>query len=356
MKEEHDAPLADLTTMRVGGSARRLMTVETIDELVDTVRECDEAQDPLLVLSGGSNVVIADEGFDGTVVRIATHGISVESSDACGGVFVRVAAGESWDDLVAHACANDWSGIEALSGIPGLTGATPVQNVGAYGQDVSQTIAQVRVWDRREQAVRMFASADCRFTYRHSIFKGRDRYVVLDVVFQLRPADLSQPIAYADLASGLGVGVGDRVPLAQARAAVLEQRGRRGMVLDATDHDTWSCGSFFTNPILSAREFESFEQRAGQVLGSAGPRPPRFPSDEGIKTAAAWLIDKAGFGKGYALPGPAALSTKHTLAVTNRGSATAADILALACEVRDGVHDAFGVTLQPEPVMVGHTI
>ena len=355
MKEVHDAPLADLTTMRVGGPARRVVTAQTIDEVVDTIRECDDAEDPLLVLSGGSNVVIADEGFDGTVVRIATRGITVESADACGGVFVRVAAGESWDDLVAHACANDWSGIEALSGIPGLTGATPVQNVGAYGQDVSQTIAQVRVWDRREEAVRTFASADCRFTYRHSIFKGRDRYVVLDVVFQLRPADLSQPIAYADLAAGLGVAVGERVPLADARAGVLEQRGRRGMVLDAADHDTWSCGSFFTNPILSAREFDLFEQRAGQVLGHDAT-PPKFPSDEGIKTAAAWLIDKAGFGKGYAMPGPAALSTKHTLAVTNRGGARAADISALAREVRDGVHDAFGVTLQAEPVMVGHTL
>lgn len=356
MKVEHDAPLAELTTMRVGGPARRLVTVETTDELVDTVRECDDAEDPLLVLSGGSNVVIADEGFDGTVMRIATHGIAVESADACGGIFLRVAAGESWDDLVAHACANDWSGIEALSGIPGSTGATPVQNVGAYGQDVSQTIARVRVWDRREQTVRTFASADCRFTYRHSIFKGRNRYVVLDVVFQLRPADLSQPIAYADLAAGLGVSVGDRVPLADARTAVLEQRGRRGMVLDAADHDTWSCGSFFTNPILGAREFELFEQRSSQVLGPDGPKPPRFPSDEGIKTAAAWLIDKAGFGKGYAMPGPAALSTKHTLAVTNRGSATAADISKLACVVRDGVNDAFGVTLHAEPVMVGHTL
>lgn len=356
MKEQHDAALAGLTTMRVGGAARRLVTVETIDELVDTVRECDDADEPLLVLSGGSNVVIADEGFDGTVMRVSTRGVEVDSADACGGVFVRVAAGEPWDDLVARACANEWSGIEALSGIPGLTGATPVQNVGAYGQDVSQTIAQVRVWDRREQTVRTFANADCRFAYRHSIFKGRDRYVVLDVLFQLRPAALSQPIAYADLAAGLGVTVGDRVPLARAREAVLEQRGRRGMVLQESDHDTWSCGSFFTNPILSSREFALLEQRASGRFGPDGPQPPRFPSDEGIKTAAAWLIDKAGFGRGYAMPGPAALSTKHTLAITNRGAATAADIAELARKLRDGVHDAFGVTLHAEPVMVGHTL
>ena len=356
MNEEHDVPLAGYTTMRVGGPARRLVTVTSTDELVDAVRECDDAEEPLLVLSGGSNVVIADEGFNGTVVRVATRGVEVDSADACGGVFVRVAAGEPWDDLVEQACANDWSGIEALSGIPGSTGATPVQNVGAYGQDVSQTIAQVRVWDRREEAVRTFASADCHFTYRHSLFKGRTRYVVLDVLFQLRPADLSQPIAYADLAAGLGVEVGDRVPLADARAAVLEQRGRRGMVLLDSDHDTWSCGSFFTNPILSSSQFALFEQRAAGRLGPDAPGPPRFPSDEGVKTAAAWLIDKAGFGKGYAMPGPAALSTKHTLAITNRGSATAADVAALAREVRDGVYDAFGVHLVAEPVMVGHEL
>ncbi|XAS77472.1 UDP-N-acetylmuramate dehydrogenase [Dermatophilaceae bacterium Sec6.4] len=356
MKELQDIPLAALTTMRVGGPARRLVIAESIDEIVDTVRECDDADEPLLVLSGGSNLVIADEGFAGSVLRIATTGITVESNDACGGVFVRVAAGESWDDFVAYACRQGWSGIEALSGIPGLTGATPVQNVGAYGQDVSQTIASVRVWDRREECVRTIVNADARFSYRHSMFKDTDRYVVLDVLFQLRPADRSQPIAYADLATELGVQVGDRVLLDEARTAVLAQRARRGMVLDEADHDTWSCGSFFTNPILSARAFEIFERRAAQVLGPDGPTPPRFTADEGIKTAAAWLIDKAGFGKSYAMPGPAALSTKHTLAITNRGTATAADITALAREIRDGVHDAFGITLVAEPVMVGHTI
>ncbi|MDQ2849484.1 MAG: UDP-N-acetylmuramate dehydrogenase [Actinomycetota bacterium] len=356
MKELQDIPLAALTTMRVGGPARRLVIAESIDEIVDTVRECDDADEPLLVFSGGSNLVIADEGFAGSVLRIATTGITVESNDACGGVFVRVAAGESWDDFVAYACRQGWSGIEALSGIPGLTGATPVQNVGAYGQDVSQTIASVRVWDRREECVRTIANADARFSYRHSMFKDTDRYVVLDVLFQLRPADRSQPIAYADLATELGVQVGDRVLLDEARTAVLAQRARRGMVLDEADHDTWSCGSFFTNPILSARAFDTFEHRAAQVLGPDGPTPPRFTADEGIKTAAAWLIDKAGFGKSYAMPGPAALSTKHTLAITNRGTATAADITALAREIRDGVHDVFGITLVAEPVMVGHTI
>jgi UDP-N-acetylmuramate dehydrogenase len=270
---------------------------------------------------------------------------------------VRVAAGEDWDGVVDRFVGEGWAGVEALSGIPGLTGATPVQNVGAYGQDVSQTVYQVRAWDRRDQVVRTFANADCAFTYRHSLFKGTSRYVVLDVVFQLEVADLSRPVAYAALAEGLGVELGTRVPLADARAAVLEQRRRRGMVLDGDDPDTWSCGSFFTNPVLSRREFDDLVERVGERLGYEGPTPPRFPEPDGrVKTSAAWLIDQAGFGKGYGLPGPASLSTKHTLAVTNRGGARAADVLALARRVRDGVHEAFGVTLVNEPVLVGERL
>ncbi len=354
MHEEWNAPLAAHTTMRVGGPAARLVTVDTADELVDAVREVDDAGEPLLVMSGGSNLVVADDGFSGTVVHVATHGVHVESDDACGGANVRVAAGEPWDEFVAQACEQGWSGVEALSGIPGLVGATPVQNVGAYGQEVAQTISRVRVYDRHTQSVRTFAGADCAFTYRHSLFKESSRYVVLDVLFQLPLATLSQPIGYAALADGLGVPLGQRVPLPDARAGVLEQRRRRGMVLDAGDHDTWSCGSFFTNPILSAAEFEELERRAAQRLGPDGPVPPRFPAGDGrVKTSAAWLIDKAGFAKGYALPGPAALSTKHTLAVTNRGGAKAADLLALARQVRDGVEAAFGIRLVNEPVLVG---
>ena len=357
MREEHDAPIAPLTTMRVGGPAARLVTAGTIDEVVDTVREVDDADEPLLVLTGGSNVVVADEGFSGTVLRVATDGIEVESADLCGGVMVRVAAGVPWDDLVARAVVEGWAGIEALSGIPGGTGATPVQNVGAYGQEVAQTIASVRVWDRRDQVVRTVANADCAFTYRHSVFKATDRYVVLDVLFQLVPSELSRPVAYADLARQLGVEVGERVPLGDAREAVLAQRRRRGMVLDEADHDTWSCGSFFTNPVLSPQRFEELERRAAERLGPEGPTPPRFADAEGnVKTSAAWLIEHAGFGKGYRMPGPAALSTKHTLAVTNRGAATARDIVALARELRDGVDDAFGVTLVNEPVLVGTSL
>ena len=357
MREEHVVPLSGLTTMRVGGPAARLVTAETTDELVDAVREVDDADEPLLVVSGGSNLVIADGGFPGTVVRIATSGVTVESADLCGGVMVRVAAGENWDELVARAVAEGWSGIEALSGIPGATGATPVQNVGAYGQEVAQTIASVRVWDRHEQRVRTFSSLDCAFTYRHSIFKAHQRFVVLDVLFQLLPTELSQPIGYADLARQLGVETGERVPLGEAREAVLAQRRNRGMVLDADDHDTWSCGSFFTNPILRVEEFAALESRAAERLGADAPAPPRFADPDGnVKTSAAWLIDKAGFGKGYGLPGPAALSTKHTLAITNRGDAKAADVAALAREIRDGVREAFGVTLVNEPVFVGHEL
>ena len=362
MVEEFGAALAPLTSMRVGGPAQRLVTVTTTDELVDAVREVDDAGEPVLIVGGGSNLVISDAGFPGTVIRVATTGVTRESQDACGGAFVRVAAGEVWDGVVDQAVAQGWSGIEALSGIPGSAGATPVQNVGAYGQEVAQTIAQVRTWDRETQSVRTFAAADCAFAYRHSLFKSTTRYVVLDVAFQLPLADLSQPIAYADLAAGLDVELGARVPLADAREAVLAQRRKRGMVLDAADHDTWSCGSFFTNPLLSESAFARLVERVAERLGPE-VTPPRYAGDGGsVKTSAAWLIDKAGFTKGYGaareagLSGRACLSTKHTLAVTNRGTATAADILALARAVRDGVRAAFGVVLVNEPVLIGHDL
>jgi UDP-N-acetylmuramate dehydrogenase len=353
VSEEFDAPLAELTTLRVGGHARRLVTACSLDDLVDAVREVDDAGEPLLLLSGGSNVVIADDGFAGTVVRVACQGWTVESADQCGGVTVRVAAGQPWDDFVAHAVGQGWAGVEALAGIPGLTGATPIQNVGAYGQEVAQTIAQVRVWDRVGQRVRTFANAECGFTYRHSRFKADDRWVVLEVVFQLELADLCRPVEYADLAAALGVPAGGRAPLTAAREAVLAQRRQRAMVLDPADHDTWSCGSFFTNPVLSPAEHDALTLRAAAVVGP-DLAPPRFPAGHGmVKTSAAWLIERAGFGKGYGLPGPAALSTKHTLAVTNRGGASAADVLALARRVRDGVRQTFGVLLVNEPVFVG---
>lgn len=352
MHEENAVPLSGLTTLRLGGPARRLVTVTTQDELVDVVRAADDAGEPLLVLGGGSNLVVADAGFDGTVVRIATRGLRVEQVDACGGSNIVVEAGEPWDDLVARTVAEGWAGVEALSGIPGSTGATPVQNVGAYGQEVSVVVSRVRTWDREDAAVRTFFAADCGFAYRHSRFKaerlpdGTGRYVVLDVGLQLRLADRSEPVAYAELARALGVQVGERAPLTAVREAVLALRRGKGMVLDEADPDTWSAGSFFTNPLLTP------DQAAALPVDA-----PRWPAGEGlVKTSAAWLIEHAGFTKGYAVAGgtgPATLSTKHTLALTNRGSATTADLLALAREVRDGVRARFGVELVNEPVLVG---
>ncbi|MCM0620818.1 UDP-N-acetylmuramate dehydrogenase [Nocardioides bruguierae] len=338
--------LAEHTTLRLGGPARRFVRATTDDELVAAVTAADDAGEPLLLLGGGSNLVVADEGFDGTVVQVATRGITADVDDgevSCGGALVTVAAGEPWDDVVAHAVARDWAGIEALSGIPGSTGATPVQNVGAYGQEVAQTIAQVRTWDRHDRAWRTFAGADCGFAYRWSRFKAEpDRYVVVSVTFQLRAASLGGPVAYAELARTLGVEQGQRAPIAQVREAVLGLRAGKGMVLDAADHDTWSAGSFFTNPVLAAE----------QVPEGA----PAYPQPDGtVKTSAAWLIDHAGFAKGYAVTPDAAasLSTKHTLALTNRGGARTADLLALARAVRDGVRERYGVELVNEPVLVG---
>jgi UDP-N-acetylmuramate dehydrogenase len=334
-----DVSLADLTTLRLGGPARRVVEVATEAEVVDAVRAADTRDEPVLVVAGGSNLVVADEGFDGTVVHVLTRGVTV--TDGGGGAEVTVAAGEPWDDLVARAVSEGWSGVEALSGIPGSTGATPIQNVGAYGQEVSETIDRVRAWDRRRGEVRSFVAADCGFGYRTSAFKGNDRYVVLDVTLQLARGASGTPVRYADLARRLDVAVGATAPADEVRAAVLALRAGKGMVLDPEDHDTWSAGSFFTNPVLAPAELP------------AGA--PAWPQPDGrVKTSAAWLIDHAGFGKGHPGPGArVALSGKHPLALTNRGGATTADLLALAREVRDGVRARFGVELVNEPTLVG---
>ena len=334
--------LADLTTLRVGGSADHLVVAEDERTLVEAVREADASGTPALVVAGGSNLVVADSGYPGTVVLVRTTGISVES-DTCGGAYVTVAAGQEWDALVQRAVAEDWSGLECLSGIPGSVGATPVQNVGAYGQEVGASLARVRTFDREAGEQRTFMHADLGLGYRTSRFKAEPgRYLVLDVTFSLKLSGTGTPIQYAELARRLGVEVGARAPLADVRQAVLALRRDKGMVLDPADHDTWSAGSFFTNPMLDA--------------GAAARLPddaPRWPSADGlVKTSAAWLIERAGFGKGYGV-GPVTLSTKHTLALTNRGGARTADLLALAREVRDGVRDRFGVVLEPEPVLVG---
>ena len=345
-----DSPvLAEHTTFRLGGPARRLVVATTERELVDAVRRADAASEPLLVLSGGSNLLIADEGFDGTVVKVATRGIEADVS-GCGGAVVTVAAGEPWDEFVAYTLGQDWAGLETLSGIPGLVGSTPIQNVGAYGSDVAQTIYRVRTLDRVTGEYRTFAGPECGFAYRDSVFKRTrmpqggptGRYVVLQVVFQLTLASRSMPIRYAELARRLGVEVGQRSTTAEVRAAVLELRNGKGMVSDPADPDTWSAGSFFTNPILTAEQAAALPADA-----------PRFDAGDGlVKSSAAWLIDHAGFGKGFGEP-PATLSTKHTLALTNRGGARSSDVVQLARTVREGVARQFGVVLEPEPVLVG---
>ena len=346
--------LAPFTTLRLGGPAAAFAEATSADELVSLVAEADRAGEPVLVLGGGSNLVISDSGFDGLAVRVLSSGVTV--ADHGDRVRVTVQAGEEWDALVARCVREGWSGVECMSGVPGLVGSTPIQNVGAYGQEVAQTITAVRVYDRRRREVMDLPAARCGFSYRHSAFKSAlERYVVLAVTYTLDRSALSAPIIYRELADRLGVSAGERVPLAEARAAVLEVRRGKGMVLDPDDPDTRSAGSFFTNPVLTAAEAADLERTA--------PGFPRWelPPDR-VKVPAAWLIEQAGFPKGHRR-GPVRISTKHTLALTNpggldcsTGEATAADLLALAREVRDGVAAKFGVALVNEPIMIGLTL
>ncbi|MEO5313240.1 UDP-N-acetylmuramate dehydrogenase [Pseudarthrobacter sp. CC12] len=347
--------LSALTTSAVGGPAGKYVEARTEAEIINAVSSADAAGEQVLIVSGGSNLLVSDDGFPGTVIRIASEGFTVNAEDSCGGVAVVVQAGHNWDKLVEHAVLHAWSGIEALSGIPGSTGATPVQNVGAYGADVSQTIAAVRTWDRERNAVQTFTNSELKFGYRDSILKqatvnGSPRYVVLTVEFQLPLGRMSAPIRYAELARALGVEVGQRAYANDVRRKVLRLRASKGMVWDAADRDTYSTGSFFTNPIVAADVADKLPENA-----------PRYPAgqDGMVKLSAAWLIDQAGFGKGFGLEdggvagGRASLSTKHTLAITNRGSASAADMVAVAREVRAGVERHFGISLHPEPLLIG---
>ncbi|MFG1881398.1 UDP-N-acetylmuramate dehydrogenase [Micromonospora sp. NPDC049102] len=342
-------PLASYTTLRMGGPAGRIMAATSADEIIQAVRATDE---PILVLAGGSNVVISDTGFPGTVVLVRSRGLRVLAQDA-ESVTVRVEAGEPWDDLVAATVRNGWAGLECLSGIPGSTGATPIQNVGAYGQEVAETIIGVEVYDRLDGTRQTIPAADCGFAYRGSIFKYQDRWVVLSVDFRLTRSPLSGPVRYAELARALGVEVGEQVPLADARPAVLRLRAGKGMVLDAADPDTRSVGSFFTNPVLDRATYEQLLERSAE-LGD----PPAWPGADGlVKVSAAWLIDKAGFAKGHPGPGGVAISSKHTLALTNRsGTASTTDLLTLASTIRNKVHARLGVTLHPEPVLINCTL
>jgi UDP-N-acetylmuramate dehydrogenase len=342
----HGVSLAELTTLRLGGPAGHYFDADSEQTLIAAIRDAEGHGEELLILGGGSNLVVADEGFPGTVVKVGIRGLTF------GDGLLSVAAGEVWDDVVARAVDEGLAGIECLSGIPGLAGATPIQNVGAYGQDVSQTVVMVDAYDRASGTMTVLDREDCRFTYRHSAFKGNARYVVTAVHFQLeRLGGLSKPVLFRDVAEALGIEVGAQAPLAEVREAVLAQRRRRGMLLDEADHDTWSAGSFFTNPILTPDQHAEFERRC--AAAGIEQRTTAFPEPDGrLKISAAWLIEHAGFTKGYG-SGPVTLSTKHTLALTNRGGATASDLLKLAAEVRDGVAGRFGVTLVPEPVFAG---
>jgi len=390
--------LADYTTLGVGGPAARFVEAESDDEVLAAVRAADAVGEPVLVLGGGSNLVVADEGFPGAVVHVATKGVRITpgpgggagggrtGGGADGGTGdragdgeaeVTVAAGEDWDALVERCVAEGLSGVECLSGIPGLAGATPIQNVGAYGQEVADTVVAVRAYDRVRDTVVELANADCGFGYRTSAFKrsgaaarGPDRggraaldpasatgrFVVLGVTFRLARAPLSAPVRYRELARTLGVGEGDGVPLAEARAAVLTLRRAKGMVLDPDDPDTRSAGSFFTNPVIGQRQYDEVRRRAAARSGQPETEVsvPHFPAADGlVKVPAGWLIEHAGFAKGYPGHGSARISSKHTLALTNLGDATAASLIGLAREIRDGVHQAFGVDLVSEPVLIG---
>jgi UDP-N-acetylmuramate dehydrogenase len=370
--------LADLTTLRIGGPIDRLVPVTTSEELIDAVAGADDRGEELLVVGGGSNLIADDRPFHGTVVQVLDpeqaprldancevdptgepDGKDADPQDltplapTCGGAIVEHFAGTRWDRAVDYAVRRDMIGIEALSGIPGSVGAVPIQNVGAYGQEVASTITRVRTWDREDRTVRTFFAADCGFDYRTSVFKrtpyrgavpsATGRYVVLSVTFQHRIGNLSAPVRYAELARRLGVEVDERAPMTQVRETVLAIRASKGMVLDASDHDTWSAGSFFTNPILDPEAAAALPEGA-----------PRFDAGGGrVKTSAAWLISHAGFDKGFAVGPRASLSTKHALALTNRGDAGSQDIVELARAVQDGVRRTYGIALEPEPVRWG---
>lgn len=345
-----NVPLAPMTTFRVGGPARFFLDAQDSGEVESALQWSVRQGLPVFILGGGSNLVVSDDGFPGLVIRVALRGRVIESEDEH--VIVRVAAGESWDDFVGYTVENGWAGVACLSGIPGSVGATPIQNVGAYGQDVSETIVRVEALERKTGLVRFFTKWDCGFSYRDSYFKrqGRGEFVILAVTFAFTPGG-SASIKYPELEKELADRGVFATDLRGVRNTVIEIRRRKGMVLDAADPDTRSDGSFFMNPIVDPTAFAQFESRARSIVGE-GIRIPSFPADEGFKLPAAWLIEHAGFAKGFS-HGNAGISTKHTLALTNRGGATAREILELARIIRDGVEEKFGVTLVQEPNLVG---
>jgi UDP-N-acetylmuramate dehydrogenase len=358
--------LSALTTTRVGGPARELLEPADADQLVQATRDAWGSGEPWLILGGGSNLVIADEGFDGTVIRVATKGVQQVPVD--GMVRVRVQAGESWDELVASTIGQGLVGLEALSGIPGSVGAAPIQNIGAYGQELSDSLLAIDFLDYLTGELTRVPADELKLGYRTSAIKQGRHGLVVAVELQLSDGSLSEPIAYSQLASALGVELGDQVPTADVREAVLRLRASKGMVLSPDDPDSVSSGSFFTNPIVGARFASELPPDAPRWPIEAEPTPtvvplesfdanalrPRLASERQVKLSAAWLIEQSGIRRGFALPGSrAAISSKHTLALVNTGGATAEQVAELARYVQSRVFNQFGVLLQPEPVLVG---
>ncbi len=332
--------LSKYTSFHVGGPAKKIVNVSTQDEIIAAIEEAGDS--PVLILGGGTNVLIADSGFEGTVIRMSNNSVETEV-DACSGATLTIGAGENWDQFVLTCIERGFAGMETLSGIPGTVGAAPIQNIGAYGHEVSEFITRVRTYDRQAKAIKTFTRSECEFSYRSSHFKSHPgRYVVLEVQFQIRRGEFSDPIVYAELARKLEVEMGDKAPIAQVREAVLELRSAKGMLLKPDDHDSWSAGSFFTNPIIS--------QQAADALPNAAPKWPLI--DGRVKVSAAWLIENSGIHKGDEVGG-ARISSKHVLALTNAGDATAADIANLAKKARDQVKEAFGITLEAEVNLIG---
>ncbi|GAA0996546.1 UDP-N-acetylmuramate dehydrogenase [Nocardiopsis tropica] len=331
-----------MTTLRLGGPARGYVRCESGAEVAAAVARCDAAGEPVLVVGGGSNLVISDEGFAGTVVHLAGHGVAID------GTTVTAFAGVTWDEVVAAIVDAGLGGLECLSGIPGSAGATPVQNVGAYGVEVAAWLDAVELYHRATGETAWVAPDDLQLAYRTSRLKASDSDIVLSVRFALTDG-ASAPIRYGELARALGVEPGGTVDPRAAREQVLALRRGKGMVLDPADHDTWSVGSFFTNPVVP-----DDGAAVARIEAATGETPPQYPAPDGVKLSAGWLIERAGFGKGFSGGRTGvSLSTKHTLALTNRGSGTTAELLSLAAEVRDGVFARFGVELHPEPVLVG---
>ncbi|MBP6147662.1 MAG: UDP-N-acetylmuramate dehydrogenase [Candidatus Planktophila sp.] len=331
------------TSLRVGGPAKSILHVSTEDEIIAAIEGAGDS--PVLIIGGGSNVLISDSGFAGTVIHIANNQTESEV-DACSGATLTIGAGEDWDQFVATTISRGFAGLETLSGIPGTVGAAPIQNIGAYGHEVSEFITRVRTYDRQAKAIKTFTNAECEFEYRSSHFKKHPgRYIVLSVQFQIRTGEISTPITYAELAKKLGIAVGEKAPVVDTRSAVMELRASKGMLLNPNDKDSWSAGSFFTNPIVST-----------EVASALPEGAPKWPTADGrVKTSAAWLIENSGIDKGQS-HGGARISTKHVLALTNSGTATAEELIQLAREVQASVQEKFGITLEPEVNLVGITL